>query len=213
MPTATSVLAIPIAWDLPHDLARRFTTILPAMTLAEALAAARLQRIAARPGARTALVTTHPCRAPTTPSRTPGGSAGRHLPRPGEGSIRAHPTCSGWSLLSPHANSPDVLGSTSGTCLLTPRSSFRRVALHCFSPVIHPMRSCCWHPQESASMPWARIDPSSTPPVGRCLVVPRRFLARPRRLTRVYTPSVPRGSFPSEPFPVDPAGLSLIAVR
>ena len=50
MPTATSVLAIPIAWDLPHDLARRFTTILPAMTLAEALAAARLQRIAARPG-------------------------------------------------------------------------------------------------------------------------------------------------------------------
>jgi hypothetical protein len=62
-------------------------------------------------------------------------------------------------------------------------------------------------------MPCARIVPSSTPPVGRCLVVPRRFLARPRRLTRVYTPSVPRGNFPSEPVPVSSAGLSLIPTR
>ena len=38
-------------------LARRLTTILPAMTLAEAIDTARIHRIAGRTGARTALVT------------------------------------------------------------------------------------------------------------------------------------------------------------
>jgi magnesium chelatase family protein len=45
-------------------LAHRLTTILPAMTLPEALEATRLHHIADRIGARTALVTTRPCPAP-----------------------------------------------------------------------------------------------------------------------------------------------------
>jgi magnesium chelatase family protein len=50
-------------------LARRLTTILPAMTLAEAIETTRIHRVAGLTGDRTALVTTRPCRAPTTPSR------------------------------------------------------------------------------------------------------------------------------------------------
>jgi magnesium chelatase family protein len=50
-------------------LARRLTTILPAMTLAEALATTRLHRVAGLTGDRTTLVTTRPFRAPITPSR------------------------------------------------------------------------------------------------------------------------------------------------
>jgi magnesium chelatase family protein len=45
-------------------LARRLTTILPALTLAEALETTRTPRVAGLTGARTALVTTRPCRAP-----------------------------------------------------------------------------------------------------------------------------------------------------
>jgi magnesium chelatase family protein len=45
-------------------LARRLTTILPAMTLAEALDTTRLHRVAGRTGGRTVLVATGPCRAP-----------------------------------------------------------------------------------------------------------------------------------------------------
>jgi len=45
-------------------LARRLTTILPAMTLAEALDTPRIYRVAGRTGARTAFVTTRPFRAP-----------------------------------------------------------------------------------------------------------------------------------------------------
>jgi hypothetical protein len=45
-------------------LARRLTTILPAMTLPEALDTTRIPRVAGRTGARTAVVTTRPCRAP-----------------------------------------------------------------------------------------------------------------------------------------------------
>jgi Magnesium chelatase, subunit ChlI len=45
-------------------LARRLTTILPAMRLAEALETTRIHRVAGRTGDRTALVTTRPCRAP-----------------------------------------------------------------------------------------------------------------------------------------------------
>jgi magnesium chelatase family protein len=44
-------------------LARRLTTILPAMTLAEAIETTRIHRIASLTGDRTALVTTRPCRA------------------------------------------------------------------------------------------------------------------------------------------------------
>jgi magnesium chelatase family protein len=52
-------------------LARRLTTILPAMTLAEAIETTRIHRAAGLTGARTALVTTRPFRAPITPSRLP----------------------------------------------------------------------------------------------------------------------------------------------
>ena len=45
-------------------LARRLTTILPAMTLAEALETTRIHRVAGFTGDRTALVTTRPFRAP-----------------------------------------------------------------------------------------------------------------------------------------------------
>ncbi len=44
-------------------LARRLTTILPAMSLAEAIETTRLHRVAGLTGARTALVTARPCRA------------------------------------------------------------------------------------------------------------------------------------------------------
>ena len=44
-------------------LARRLTTILPAMRLAEALATTRVHRVAGRTGARTAVVTTRLCHA------------------------------------------------------------------------------------------------------------------------------------------------------
>jgi magnesium chelatase family protein len=49
-------------------LARRLTTILPAMSLAEALETTRMHRVAGRTGARTAVVTTRLYRAPIIPS-------------------------------------------------------------------------------------------------------------------------------------------------
>jgi magnesium chelatase family protein len=45
-------------------LARQLTTILPAMSLAEALETTRIHSVAGLTGARTAVVTTRPCRAP-----------------------------------------------------------------------------------------------------------------------------------------------------
>jgi magnesium chelatase family protein len=45
-------------------LARRLTTLLPAMTLAEALETTRIHSVAGLTGARTAVVTTRPFRAP-----------------------------------------------------------------------------------------------------------------------------------------------------
>jgi predicted ATPase with chaperone activity len=48
-------------------LVRRLTTILPAMTLPEALETTRIHRFPGLTGARTALVTTRPCRAPPHP--------------------------------------------------------------------------------------------------------------------------------------------------
>ena len=49
-------------------LARRRTTILPEMTLAEAIETTHIHRVAGLTGDPTALVTTRPWRAPTTPS-------------------------------------------------------------------------------------------------------------------------------------------------
>jgi hypothetical protein len=55
-------------------LARRLATILPALTLPDALDTTCIHRVASRTGGRTALVTTRPCRPPTTPSPMSGGS-------------------------------------------------------------------------------------------------------------------------------------------
>jgi magnesium chelatase family protein len=70
-------------------LARRLTTIAPAMRLAEALETMCLHRVAGLTGARTTLVTTRPCRAPPQTISAVGLIGGGHLPLPGEGS-RAH---------------------------------------------------------------------------------------------------------------------------
>jgi magnesium chelatase family protein len=71
-------------------LARRLTTILPAMTLAEAMETTRLHRVAGLTGERTALVTTRPCRAPHHPISDEGPIGGGHGPRPGEVSLAHH---------------------------------------------------------------------------------------------------------------------------
>jgi predicted ATPase with chaperone activity len=53
-------------------LSRGLTTILADMTLPEAIEIPRIHRVAGRTGARTALVTTRPCRAPTRRLRMGG---------------------------------------------------------------------------------------------------------------------------------------------
>jgi magnesium chelatase family protein len=70
-------------------LARRLTTILPAMTLAEAIETTRIHSVAGLTGARTALVTTRPCRAPHQTLADAGLIGGGQMPMPGEVS-RAH---------------------------------------------------------------------------------------------------------------------------
>ena len=64
-------------------LARRLTTILAAMTLAEAIETTRLPRGAGRTGDRTALVTTRPFRAPHHTLSDAGLLGGGHVPMPG----------------------------------------------------------------------------------------------------------------------------------
>ena len=68
-------------------LARRLTTILPAMTLAEAIETTRIHRVAGLTGARTAWVTTHPCRAPHHTLSEAGRIGGGHVPMPGDVSL------------------------------------------------------------------------------------------------------------------------------
>jgi magnesium chelatase family protein len=71
-------------------LARRLTTLLPALALAEALETTRLHRVAGLTGARTTPVTTRPCRAPHHHTISAVGLlGGGHVPRPGE-ALRAH---------------------------------------------------------------------------------------------------------------------------
>jgi magnesium chelatase family protein len=57
-------------------LARRLTTILPAMTLAEAIETTRIHSVAGPTGDRMAFVTTHPFRAPHHTSSNAGLSGG-----------------------------------------------------------------------------------------------------------------------------------------
>ena len=68
-------------------LACRLTTILPAMTLAEAIEITRIPGVA---GGRTAVVTTRPCRAPDQTMSAVGRIGGGQVPRPGEGSLAHH---------------------------------------------------------------------------------------------------------------------------
>jgi magnesium chelatase family protein len=70
-------------------LARRLTTILPEMTLAEAIDTTRIHRVAGLTGGRTAFVTTRPCRAPHQTIAEVGLIGGGQVPMPGEVS-RAH---------------------------------------------------------------------------------------------------------------------------
>jgi magnesium chelatase family protein len=70
-------------------LARRLTTILPAMSLAEALETTRIHRVTDLTGARTAVVTTRPCRAPHHTIADLERIGGGQVPMPGEVS-RAH---------------------------------------------------------------------------------------------------------------------------
>jgi magnesium chelatase family protein len=72
-------------------LARRLTTILPEMTLAEAIGTTRLPRVAGLTGRRTACATTRPCRVPHR-SNSDGRLIGSdQVPLPGEVSKRARP--------------------------------------------------------------------------------------------------------------------------
>ena len=65
-------------------LARRLTTILPAMTLAEAIETTRIHRVAGLTGDRTTVVTTRPCRAQPDTISTGGliGGRGQHTFHP-----------------------------------------------------------------------------------------------------------------------------------
>ena len=71
-------------------LARWLTTILPAMTLAEAIETTRIHSVAGLTGDRTALVTTRPCRAPHHTLSDVGLIGGGHVPRPGDVSLAYH---------------------------------------------------------------------------------------------------------------------------
>jgi magnesium chelatase family protein len=71
-------------------LARRLTSILPAMSLTEALETTRLHRVAGLTGARTALVMTRPCCTPHHTISDVGLIGGGHLPMPGEVSLAHH---------------------------------------------------------------------------------------------------------------------------
>jgi magnesium chelatase family protein len=68
-------------------LARRLTTIMPTMSLAEALETTRIHRVAGLTGDRTALVTTRPFRAPHHTISDVGQIGGGHLLMPGEVSL------------------------------------------------------------------------------------------------------------------------------
>jgi magnesium chelatase family protein len=68
-------------------LARRLTTFRPAMTLAEAIEATRIHRVAGLTGDCTALVTARPFRAPHHTISDVGRIGGGHVPRQGDVSL------------------------------------------------------------------------------------------------------------------------------
>jgi predicted ATPase with chaperone activity len=71
-------------------LARRLTTILPDMTLAEAIETTRIHRVAGLTGNRTAVVMTRPFRAPHHIISDVGLIGGGQVPLPGEVSLAHH---------------------------------------------------------------------------------------------------------------------------
>jgi magnesium chelatase family protein len=89
MPVA-GVMIIPPPGAGTSRLARRLTTTLLAMTLAEALETTRIHRVAGPTGDRTAVVTTRPCRAPHHTISDVGRIGGGHVPLPGEVSLAHH---------------------------------------------------------------------------------------------------------------------------
>ncbi len=68
-------------------LARRLTTLLPAMTLAEAIETTRIHRVAGLIGDRTALVTTRQFRTPHQTISDAGLIGGGQVPMPGDVSL------------------------------------------------------------------------------------------------------------------------------
>jgi magnesium chelatase family protein len=68
----------------------RLTTILPALTLPEALNTTRIDCVAGLTGDRTAWVTTGPCRAPHQTLADAGLIGEGHVPMPGEVSLAHH---------------------------------------------------------------------------------------------------------------------------
>jgi magnesium chelatase family protein len=68
-------------------VAHRLTTILPDLTLPEAIDTPRIHRVAGLTGDRTAFVTTRPCRAPHHTISDVGLIGGGQVPRPGEVSL------------------------------------------------------------------------------------------------------------------------------
>jgi Magnesium chelatase, subunit ChlI len=81
-------------------LARRLTTLLPAMTLGEALETTRIHGVAGLTDDRTAVVTTRPWRAAHHTISDVELIGGGHVPMPGEVSLAHHGVLfleSGWS--------------------------------------------------------------------------------------------------------------------
>jgi magnesium chelatase family protein len=71
-------------------LVRRLTTVLPAMTLAEALDTTRIHSVADLTRDHTACVTTRPCRTPHHTISDVGLIGGGQGPMPGEGALAHH---------------------------------------------------------------------------------------------------------------------------
>jgi magnesium chelatase family protein len=71
-------------------LARRLSTILPGLSLAETLETTRMHSVAGRTDGRTALVTSRPCRAPHQTISDVGLISGGQIPMTGEVSLAHH---------------------------------------------------------------------------------------------------------------------------
>src|ERR671919_2824787 len=71
-------------------LARRLSTILPTMTLGEAIETTRIHSVAGLTDGRTVLVTTRPFRAPHHTISDAGLIGGGQVPMPGEGALAHH---------------------------------------------------------------------------------------------------------------------------